>query len=146
MNKLIPSFKKNHNTLKCGLHFCNTTHEITTWDLRFKKPNNEENDYLEPKAMHTIEHLVATTLRNSDKSDNITYFGPMGCCTGFYLLTYGLSRTGVEELLIKCLKEALELKEIPGNLSEQCGNYKFHDLWQAQVEIRRFIKVLEEQK
>ena len=79
----IPSFSKNHDELTVGLHECGTANGITTWDLRFKKPNG--GDYVSPKAAHTVEHLLATVLRNSDYKDNIVYFGPMGCRTGFTL-------------------------------------------------------------
>ena len=85
----IPSFSKNHDTLEVGLHECGKSHGVTTWDLRFKKPN--AGDYISPKALHTVEHLIATILRNSESKDDIIYFGPMGCRTGFYLLTVNLN-------------------------------------------------------
>ena len=64
----IPSFSKNHDVLSVGLHECGTSHGVTTWDLRFKKPN--AGDYVSPKALHTIEHLLATVLRNSEKKED----------------------------------------------------------------------------
>ena len=72
----IPSFSKNHDLIKPGLYECGTSHNVTTWDLRFKKPN--AGDYIEQKALHTIEHLAATILRNGEHKDGIIYFGPMG--------------------------------------------------------------------
>ena len=80
----IPSFEKNHDLLERGLYRCTQMHGVTTWDLRFKKPN--AGDYITPAALHTVEHLLATTLRNSKCADDVIYFGPMGCRTGFYLL------------------------------------------------------------
>ncbi len=88
MNK-IPSFQKNHDLLQVGLHMSAPQNGVTTFDLRFKKPN--AGDFITPDALHSIEHMLATVLRNSREKDNIVYFGPMGCRTGFYLLTVNLS-------------------------------------------------------
>ena len=140
----IPSFSKNHDNLSCGLHESMEMHGITTWDLRFKKPN--AGDYITPKALHTVEHLLATTLRNSSKKDCVIYFGPMGCRTGFYLLTVNLSRAEVTELLIESGNVALTLGEIPGNKREECGNYLEHDLDGARKEIANYLLLLEEER
>ena len=140
----IPSFSKNHDLLSCGLHKSMEMHGVTTWDLRFKKPN--AGDYVTPKALHTIEHLLATTLRNSEKKDCVIYFGPMGCRTGFYLLTVNLDRAEVIELLIDSSNSALALTEIPGNKREECGNYLEHDLDGAKREIENYLAVLESER
>ena len=137
----IPSFSKNHDLIKPGLYECGTSHNVTTWDLRFKKPN--AGDYIEQKALHTIEHLAATILRNGEHTDGIIYFGPMGCRTGFYLLTCGMSPAEVLEMLKKCFKDALEFTEIPGNKREECGNYLEHDLDGAKKECTQYLAVLE---
>ena len=139
MNK-IPSFSKNHDTLETGLHKSMEMHGVTTWDLRFKKPN--AGDYVTPKALHTVEHLLATVLRNSAQGDNVIYFGPMGCRTGFYLLTINLTREEVLPLLKECCAQALTLDEIPGNKREECGNYLEHDLAAAKREINEYLEVL----
>lgn len=136
----IPSFSKNHDKLSQGLHFCNTVHGVTTWDLRFKKPNG--GDYLSPKAAHTVEHIIATLLRNSARRDDIVYFGPMGCLTGFYLLTVNLNYGEVLELLKESFSLALFIKEIPGNKREECGNYLFHDLDGALNECKNYLEIL----
>ncbi|MDE7083672.1 MAG: S-ribosylhomocysteine lyase [Clostridia bacterium] len=136
----IPSFSKNHDTLSAGLHKSMEMHGVTTWDLRFKKPN--AGDYISPKALHTVEHLLATVLRNSERKDDVIYFGPMGCRTGFYLLTVNLTRGEVIKLLADCCAEALELDEIPGNKREECGNYSEHDLPDAKREIAAYIEIL----
>ena len=125
----IPSFSKNHDTLEVGLHECGKSHGVTTWDLRFKKPN--AGDYISPKALHTVEHLIATILRNSESKDDIIYFGPMGCRTGFYLLTVNLNYDEVKKLLKKSFAIAESFTEIPGNKREECGNYLEHDLKDA---------------
>ena len=136
----IPSFSKNHDTLSVGLHKSMEMHGVTTWDLRFKKPN--AGDYVSPKALHTVEHLLATVLRNSSEKDNVIYFGPMGCRTGFYLLTVNLDRDEVLKLLINGCAAALELDEIPGNKREECGNYLEHDLDDAKREIAAYLDIL----
>ena len=136
----IPSFSKNHDTLQVGLHECGTAHGGTTWDLRFKKPN--AGDFITPKALHTVEHLLATILRNSDKKDCIIYFGPMGCRTGFYLCTVKLSYAKVLQLLKQSFALAEAFTEIPGNKREECGNYLEHDLDGAKEECKKYLGVL----
>ena len=136
----IPSFQKNHDTLAVGLHAQTDAHGITTFDLRFKKPN--AGDYISPKALHTVEHLLATVLRNSAEKDDIVYFGPMGCRTGFYLLTLNLSYARVKELLTESVAVALTLDEIPGSKREECGNYLEHDLNDAKREIAAYLDIL----
>lgn len=136
----IPSFSKNHDELKTGLHRCGTAHGVTTWDLRFKKPNG--GDYLSNPAMHTIEHLLATVLRNSARKDDIIYFGPMGCRTGFYLLTVNLDEEELIPLLKESFKLALEFDEVPGNKREECGNYLEHDLDGAKKECKKYLELL----
>ena len=136
----IPSFSKNHDILKTGLHECGTAHGVTTWDLRFKKPN--AGDYITPSASHTIEHLLATILRNSEQKDNIIYFGPMGCRTGFYLLTVNLNYDEVLKLLKESFTLALTFTEVPGNKREECGNYLDHDLDGAILECKKYTEIL----
>lgn len=137
----IPSFTKNHDTLTTGLHEGTTMHGVTTWDLRFKKPNC--GDYITPDALHATEHLLATTLRNSARRDDIIYFGPMGCRTGYYLLTVKMDRQQVISLLKDCIKAALALEEVPGAKREECGNYLAHDLKGAKSDLEEYLKVLE---
>ena len=136
----IPSFLKNHDVLESGLHLCGTAHGVTTWDLRFKKPNG--GDYIDIAAMHTIEHLIATIVRNSKYKDDIIYFGPMGCRTGFYLLTVNLNYDEVKALLIESLALAQTFDEVPGNKREECGNYLEHDLQGAKAECAEYLDIL----
>lgn len=136
----IASFSKNHDTLAVGLHECGNISGVTTWDLRFKKPN--AGDYISPKALHSIEHIIATILRNSDKKQNIVYFGPMGCRTGFYLLTVNMGYDEVLSLLKESFIMALTFKEIPGNKREECGNYLEHDLNDAVCECKNYLEIL----
>ncbi len=137
----IPSFQKDHNTLAVGLHMSAPANGVTTFDLRFKKPN--AGDYITPDALHSIEHLLATVLRNSPEKENIVYFGPMGCRTGFYLLTVNLSYGEVLSLLKECIPVALSLEEVPGSKKEECGNYLAHDLAGAKRELSKYLEILE---
>jgi S-ribosylhomocysteine lyase len=136
----IPSFSKNHDILPVGLHQSMQMQCVTTWDLRMKKPNG--GDYISPKALHTIEHLLATVLRNSAQKENIIYFGPMGCRTGFYLLTVNLTYAEVLSLLKESFAVALTLTEIPGAKREECGNYLEHDLPDALRECENYLAIL----
>lgn len=137
----IPSFQKNHDALSVGLYARTDANGVTTFDLRMKKPN--AGDYISPKALHTVEHLMATVLRNSRAKENIIYFGPMGCRTGFYLLTVRMAYEEVLALLKESIPVALALDEIPGSRREECGNYLEHDLDGAKEELRAYLAVLE---
>lgn len=140
LNK-IPSFTKDHNKLAVGLHDSGTANGVTTWDLRFKRPNC--GDFLAQPALHSIEHMLATILRNSAHKDDIIYFGPMGCRTGFYLLTVSMNRAEVIELLKQSFAEALNLTEVPGAKQEECGNYLEHDLDGAKAECVKYLEILQ---
>ena len=136
----IPSFSKNHDKLQVGLYESMNMQGVTTWDLRFKKPN--AGDFISPKALHTVEHLLATVLRNSSKKDDVIYFGPMGCRTGFYLLTTNLQFDEVLALLKESFSLAQTFDEIPGNKREECGNYLEHDLKDAIGECKKYLEIL----
>ncbi len=136
----IPSFSKNHDELKKGLHFCGTANSVSTWDLRFKTPNG--GDYLAPASMHTTEHLIATLVRNSAHKNDIIYFGPMGCRTGYYLLTVNMDYQQVKQLLIESFSLVPDFSEVPGNKREECGNYLEHDLNAAKTDCAQYLEVL----
>ena len=87
--KRIESFCVNHDKLKPGMYVSRIDGDAVTYDIRMVVPN--AGVYLENDGLHTFEHLFATYVRNSADSDNIIYVGPMGCLTGFYLLTRGLT-------------------------------------------------------
>ena len=77
----IASFTVDHTRLQPGLYLSRRDGDITTLDLRFKKPNT--GDLLSNSEMHSAEHLIATLLRNSEQKDAVIYFGPMiGAITG----------------------------------------------------------------
>ena len=139
----IKSFTIDHTIHEAGFYLATVANNIFTYDLRFKHPNG--GDYVDIAAMHTIEHLFATVVRNSELKDQVVYFGPMGCRTGFYLLLLGINKDEALELTKKCMRECLELDEVPGCAPEECGNYKEHNLSAAKKEIEAYLKVLDEQ-
>ena len=140
----IPSFTKNHDLLMPGFYLCDKNGEIYTYDLRFKKPNS--GDFLSQKALHSIEHMLATALRNSPVKENIVYFGPMGCRTGFYLLTKNLGFKDTLSALISALNRSLTFDAVPGSEKQQCGNYAEHDLSDAKKQLKDYLNLLTEEK
>lgn len=121
---------------------------ITTFDIRLTEPNREPA--LAPEALHAMEHLAATYLRNNqDWKERIVYWGPMGCCTGNYLLMQGnLEPSDILPLLKDTFKFISEFEgEIPGATAKDCGNYTFNDLPAAKKAASRFLtEVLEQIK
>lgn len=137
----IESFKIDHTKLLKGMYISRTDGDIVTYDIRMRRPNIEP--VMENSAMHTIEHLFATFVRNSEFSENIVYFGPMGCRTGFYFLTTGIPHETALELAKNALKFISEYEgEIPGVSPEECGNYRDHDLPTAKAEAAAQYKIL----
>jgi S-ribosylhomocysteine lyase len=140
--KLIQSFQINHDKLKRGMYISRVDGDIVTYDLRLKVPN--AGDYLDNAALHTIEHLFATYVRSSSGSDNVVYFGPMGCRTGFYFITRGIDDAQAIELVKKAFDFTLNFEGmIPGSQRAECGNYLNHDLVGAKKEARDYLAVLE---
>ena len=139
--KKIASFTVNHDNIKVGLYISRIDGDITTYDMRTRKPNM--GDYMDNLTMHSVEHMFATYVRNSDKSEKIIYFGPMGCQTGFYLLVRDLSPNEVLELIRSVLIKIINhTGEIFGNKREECGNYRNLNLEAAQIEAERYLEVL----
>ncbi len=124
-----------------GMYFSTLLQNVATFDLRFKKPNC--GDYLSPAAMHTIEHLLATALRNGKNKENIIYFGPMGCRTGFYLLTVHTDYLAALSCLKDAIHAALAMETIPGSKKIECGNYRSHDLIGAKKELTAYLEILD---
>lgn len=137
----IASFQINHDTLLPGMYLSRVDGDVTTYDLRFIRPNTPP--YMENGAMHTIEHLVATYVRNSRHKDGIIYVGPMGCRTGFYLLTRGLTHQEVIDLTVAALDFAAGFEgDIPGASRVECGNWLEHDLAGAKALCRQQAQTL----
>ena len=143
--KRIASFSVNHDVLEKGLYISRIDGDVVTYDVRMKKPNNDENDYLENGTMHTLEHLFATYVRNTKYENDIVYVGPMGCRTGFYFLVRDKI---THKEVIKLLQETFDFiskfeGKIPGTNREECGNYKEHNLEGAKETAKYMVKVLE---
>ena len=140
--KKITSFTVDHTKISEGMYISRIDGDITTYDLRMRKPNG--GDYISVSAMHTMEHMFATFIRNSEIADDVIYFGPMGCQTGFYLLV----RNADNEVVFKEIHKALEgilayHGEVFGNSEIECGNYKTLSLETAHAEALRYIGVLD---
>lgn len=140
----IASFRIDHTKLTKGLYVSREDEFfmscVTTFDLRMKTPYVDVP--LAPKTAHTLEHCLATYLRN--KRDDVIYVGPMGCMTGFYVVVYG--KKAVENILdslIGAFKWVLGAEFVPGATKEECGNYTFMDLEDAKREAAEYLKVLE---
>lgn len=139
--KRIASFEVNHDVLQRGIYTSRIDGDVTTYDIRMKLPN--KGIYLNNPAMHTIEHLVATFVRNSEFSDRIIYFGPMGCRTGFYLLVRDIEPNDVIDLVKAAFEFLADFEgEIPGVSSIECGNYLEHDLADAKKEAKEYLPVI----
>lgn len=147
--KKIPSFTIDHNRLLRGIYVSRKDsvggETVTTFDIRMKEPNREP--VVHAGALHTIEHLAATYLRNDPEwKDRIIYWGPMGCLTGNYLLMRSdLEPKDIVGLMQKTFKFVADFEgEIPGAAPKDCGNWLLHDLPMARWEARKFLtEVLE---
>ena len=121
--KKIASFTVDQTKLDEGIYISRIDGDITTYDLRMRKPNTD--DLLSNSAMHSLEHMFATMVRNSEMADKVIYFGPMGCQTGFYLLMRTSEHGAVVELIKNVLERIVEYDgEMPGNSEIECGNYR----------------------
>ncbi|MDD5819029.1 MAG: S-ribosylhomocysteine lyase [Candidatus Cryptobacteroides sp.] len=141
----IPSFTIDHLRLLRGIYVSRKDEvggeTVTTFDIRMKEPGREP--VLGQGAIHTIEHLAATFLRNHPAwAEKIVYWGPMGCLTGNYLLMKGdLSSSDILPLMIETFSFIASYEgEIPGASARDCGNYLLHDLPMARYEADKYLR------
>ncbi len=141
----IPSFTIDHIHLLRGIYVSRKDfvggETVTTFDIRMKEPNREPA--LGQGAIHTIEHLAATYVRNdAEWKDRIIYWGPMGCLTGNYLLMRGdLQSEDIVELMQRTFRFVADFEgEVPGAAPKDCGNYLLHDLPMAKWESRKYLE------
>jgi len=141
--KKIPSFTVDHERLLRGIYVSRKDavggDVVTTFDIRMTEPNRQPA--IDPRAMHTLEHLIATFLRNdAEWASRIVYWGPMGCMTGNYLLVRGdYASSDVVELMRRAFQFAATFEgEVPGATPRDCGNYSFMDLPLARREARKY--------
>lgn len=140
--KRIKSFEIDHDCLVRGLYLSRRDGDVVTYDIRTRVPNC--GDYMSSAAMHTVEHLFATYVRNHARGGEVVYFGPMGCRTGFYLL---LRDTVSAADAIALVRETFAFiaafdGKVPGTARRECGNYLEHDLPAARHEASQMCEVL----
>jgi len=140
----IKSFQINHNILEPGFYISREDENVITYDLRTRKPN--AGSYMDNATMHSLEHMFATYARNSEVTDKVIYFGPMGCQTGFYFLVKDLAPIEVFELTKQILKDILAYEgPVFGASAIECGNYANLDLGLAKAEALKYLEVLNKQ-
>lgn len=143
----IPSFSVDHTRIVPGIFTSRKddvgNNTVTTYDIRLKRPNKEP--VIDTAAMHTLEHIIATFLRNDPEwKDEVIYWGPMGCLTGFYLILKG-SRAPEElySLMLRAFRSVQESTDVPGAAPVNCGHYLMHDLDMAKWYAAEFAAYLE---
>lgn len=139
----IASFQVDHTTLHPGMYLSRRDGNVVTFDLRFKVPNT--GDLLTNAEMHSVEHIIATLLRNSPQKDGVIYFGPMGCQTGFYVLLDNNQLTMEECIaLVQSVFEAGAnyTGEMPGKSAVECGNYINLDVELARTQCRYYADLI----
>ena len=143
---LIPSFSVDHTKIVPGIFTSRVDvvadEKVTTYDVRVTHPKIEPA--IDVAAMHSLEHLIATYLRNDpDWKDQVIYWGPMGCLTGFYLILKGsLPSKDLCDLLINAFDSVKDAQDVPGTSPENCGNYLMHNLNMAKWYAARFAEYL----
>ena len=145
--ELIQSFSVDHTRIVPGIFTSRVDYlgeyTVTTYDVRLRRPNVEP--VIDVAAMHSLEHLIATYLRNDpDWKDEVIYWGPMGCLTGFYLILKG-NRPSREiyGLLLGAFRSVSDAQEVPGAAAVNCGYYRMHNLEMAKWYAREFAAYLE---
>lgn len=144
---LIESFAVDHTAIVPGIFISRKDAVengiVTTYDIRLKRPNVEPA--IDVAAMHSLEHIIATTLRNDTVwKDEIVYWGPMGCLTGFYLiLKKDRSPREIYDLILNAFKSVKGADKVPGATPSSCGNYTMHNLKKAKFYAAEFVAYLE---
>ena len=139
--KKIASFTVDHDILDPGIYVSRVDGDLTTYDLRTRKPNG--GDFMDSRTMHTVEHMFATYVRNSEIKDSVIYFGPMGCRTGFYLITRDVANEKVLEVTMDVLEKIIAHDgEVFGASRKECGNYLDLDLSDAKRECENYLLIL----
>ena len=133
-NTKVESFELDHTKVKapfvrkCSVYSGKCGDKITKFDIRFTQPNVAE---MESTGIHTLEHLLATYLREGDKSfaEAIIDVSPMGCRTGFYMTIWGeWEASFIASEVTRALECVLTSESIPADNEIQCGNFRLHSL------------------
>ena len=145
--EMIQSFSVDHTRIVPGIFTSRVDrlgdYFVTTYDIRLKRPNREP--VIDVAAMHSLEHIIATFLRNDPEwKDEVIYWGPMGCLTGFYLILKG-SRAprALYGLMLSAFRAVDDAQEVPGTAPENCGYYRMHNLDMAKWYAAEFADYLE---
>lgn len=139
--KQIASFAVDHRFITPGMYISRIDGDITTYDLRTRKPNC--GAYMDHITMHSTEHMFATYIRNSEIGHNVIYFGPMGCQTGFYLLVRNAENDTVRRVVMETLEHIIHHTGNMFGASEiECGNYQSLDINAAKVECAKYLEDL----
>ena len=137
----IASFSINHDKLLPGLYVSRVDGDITTYDMRCRRPNT--GDLLDNSTLHSLEHMFATYIRNGELRSQIVYFGPMGCQTGFYLLVRNADNAAVlAEVKKTCERILAHEGPVFGAARKECGNYRNLSLEAAKTEAARYLAEL----
>lgn len=140
----IKSFTINHDILVPGFYISRVDGDITTYDMRTRRPNM--GDYMSDLTMHSVEHMFATYIRNSEIAEDVIYFGPMGCQTGFYLLVRNANDKHVFEITKHVLQQIVEHDgPVFGASAVECGNCRNLDITAAKTECATYLEVLKQQ-
>ena len=143
--KKITSFTIDHDKLEPGIYVSRVDGDITTYDLRTRKPNCGE--YMDTTTAHSVEHMFATLVRNSEIAEDVIYFGPMGCRTGFYLVVRNAENNRILEITKRILRDIIAHEgEVYGASRKECGNYLDLDLQKAKNECTLYLKALEKEQ
>ena len=138
----IASFDVDHDKIVKGIYISRIDGDIVTYDMRTRVPNG--GDYMSNITMHSVEHMFATYIRNSDIGKDVIYFGPMGCRTGFYLLVRDVEPRVVGETVKRVLRLIVDHNgTMFGATRQECGNYRELDLNAAKDEAKAYLEVLE---
>ena len=137
----IKSFEVNHDLLEPGIYISRVDGDVTTFDMRTRKPNS--GDYMDNLTMHSLEHMFATYVRSSELGGDVIYFGPMGCQTGFYLLV----RNADAQRVLNVVRDVLEkivnhAGDMFGATRIECGNYRNLSLDAAKAEAQLYLDIL----
>ena len=144
--ELIQSFSVDHTAIIPGIFTSREDHvggdAVTTYDIRLKRPNREP--VIDIAAMHSLEHIIATYLRNDPSwKDEVIYWGPMGCLTGFYLILKGSRKPQeIYDLILRAFRSVDEAQVVPGATAKNCGHYLMHNLGMAKWYAAEFAEYL----
>ena len=138
----IASFSVDHDNITPGIYISRIDGDLITYDLRTRVPNG--GDYIDDCTMHSVEHMMATFLRNSSVKDDVIYFGPMGCRTGFYLIVRDAvsPERVLDEVKLALEKTVMHDGPVFGATRKECGNYQCLDIDCAKEECGRYLDLL----